>query len=83
MRAELDAGRPVVVGFTDPNGGHTVTVAGYHLADGVYVLRDPAHPSPGIRILMAKELSELWHSRGYSRTATERCRPAIVIAGKG
>jgi TPR repeat protein len=82
LRAELDAGRPVGIDFTYREGGHTLTVAGYHAAEGVYILRDPAHPSPGIRIMPAKELEQLWHSRGYSRTATDRVRPAIVLLPK-
>jgi len=80
LRTELEAGRPVGIDFNYPGGaGHTLTVAGYHAKDDVYVLRDPAHPSPGIRIMTGKELAKLWHSRGYSRVATERCRPAIVL----
>jgi len=83
LRAELDAGRPVGIDFTTPSGaGHTLTVAGYHAADDVYVLRDPAHPSPGLRVMQAKELAHFWHSRGYSRVATERCRPAIVLVAE-
>lgn len=80
LRAELDAGRPVGIDFTQPSGaGHTLTVAGYNTAEDVYVLRDPAQPSPGLRLMPAKELAHFWHSRGYSRLATERCRPAIVL----
>jgi hypothetical protein len=83
LRAELDAGRPVGIDFTYPGGaGHTLTVAGYNLADDVYVLRDPAHGSPGIRIMPAKELAHFWNSRHYSRVATERCRPAIVLVAE-
>jgi len=83
LRTELDAGRPVGIDFTHANGaGHTLTVAGYNAADDVYVLRDPAHASPGIRVMPAKELAQFWHSRGYSRVATERCRPAIVLVAE-
>lgn len=83
LRAELDAGRPVGIDFTMPGGaGHTLTVAGYNLAAEVYVLRDPAHPSPGLRIMTSKDLAHFWNSRYYSRVATERCRPAILLAAE-
>jgi hypothetical protein len=83
LRTELDAGRPVGIDFTHPSGaGHTLTVAGYNAAEDVYVLRDPAHPSPGLRVMDAGELSRFWHSRGYSRVATERRRPAIVLVAE-
>jgi hypothetical protein len=79
LRGELDAGRPVVIDFTYPAGGHTLLCVGYSADENVYVLRDPARPSPGLRILPAAELEKLWHSRYYSRVATERVRPVIVV----
>lgn len=80
LRSELDAGRPVVIDFTNPSGaGHTLLVGGYNAEENVYILRDPARPSPGVRIMSATELEKFWHSRGYSRVATERCRPVIVV----
>ena len=98
LRAELDAGRPVVIDFTvdapgAPGGkaGHTVTVAGYvaaaaeaaegaeAAAEDLYVIRDPARPTPGLRLMGTAELGRLWQSAGYSRTANGNARPAIVV----
>ncbi|MGL6094666.1 MAG: C39 family peptidase [Fimbriiglobus sp.] len=83
LRSELDAGRAVVIDFNFPDGtGHTVTVAGYNLADDVYVIRDPAHTSPGLRLMSSKVLAKWRQSLGYSRVSTGRCRPAIMWAGE-
>ena len=80
LRGELDAGRPVVIDFNFANGsGHTLVCVGYSTDENVYLLRDPAHPSPGLRIMPAEELEKLWQSRHYSRVATERVRPVIVV----
>ena len=101
LRAELDAGRPVVIDFTVdapdlPGGtaGHTVTVAGYFTDSAkqedddnhhgwTYVIRDPAHVSPGLRLLTERELDAAWRSGGYSAAAKGVVsRPAIAIEAR-
>jgi hypothetical protein len=87
LRGQLDAGRPVIIDFTVSDGkggraGHTLLVCGYVLKDDLFVLRDPAHFSPGVRLLRARELERLWRSAGYSRVSRGLARPAIVSDGK-
>jgi hypothetical protein len=87
LRGQLDSGRPVIIDFTVPDGkggraGHTLLVSGYVLKDDLFVLRDPAHFSPGVRLLTAKELERLWRSPGYSRVSRGMARPAIVSDSK-
>jgi hypothetical protein len=87
LREQLDAGRPVIIDFTLRDGkgghaGHTLLVSGYILKDNLFVLRDPAHFSPGVRLLSAKELERLWWSGSYSRIAKGKVRPAIVSAAE-
>lgn len=88
LRNELDAGRPLVIDFTVKSGrggfaGHTLLAVGYLHGGKTYILRDPALPSPGIRLMSAKDLEAHWHSNGYSRLGKgKRARPAIVLSGK-
>ncbi|OWK34422.1 C39 family peptidase [Fimbriiglobus ruber] len=87
LRRQLDSGRPVVIDFTVPSSsrpgefaGHTVVAVGYVAANDWFILRDPAPKSPGLRILSTAELKKLWRSGGYTATARQVARPAIVIA---
>lgn len=87
LRAELDAGRPVVIDFkyigpNYPNGeaGHTLGVVGYIAADNLYILCNPAIASPGLQLITAERLKHFWRSDHYSRLSNEvLSRPAIVI----
>lgn len=92
LRSHLDAGRPVVVDFKYtgpryPNGeaGHTLCVAGYVAAgslvdEDLYVLCNPAVPTPGLQILSASDLARHWRSDHYGEISNDvLSRPAIVI----
>ena len=87
LRAQLDAKRPVVIDFTVPTGdvpggeaGHTLLAVGYVADEDLFVLRDPARHSPGLRLMPAAELARFWRSRGYSAAAEGLARPAIIVA---
>ena len=88
IREHLGEGRPVVIDFTievEREGeverhGHTLLVVGCHAAHDRFVMKNPNQPPPGIQILTASELNELWYSRGYSRLAKgQASRPLIVV----
>ena len=87
VRAELDAGRPVVIDFrfTGPQfpggaAGHTLDLVGYIAAKRLYILRNPAIASPGLELITAADLSRFWKSDSYGAIAHGKLsRPAIVI----
>ena len=87
LKAELDAGRPVVIDFKFigpqyPGGeaGHTLDVAGYIAAENLYILRNPAIASPGLELITAADLDRYWRSNHYGALAHNiLSRPAIVI----
>ncbi|MCA9052548.1 MAG: SEL1-like repeat protein [Planctomycetaceae bacterium] len=86
-RRELDAGRPLVIDFKYigpryPNGeaGHTLTIVGYLAAENIYVLCNPALPTPGLQLISAEDLKKYWRSDHYSRLSNNvLSRPVIVI----
>lgn len=85
-RAEMDAGRPLVIDFKYigdryPGGeaGHTLLLAGYIAAEDLYVLCNPAIATPGLHLITAADLKKYWRSDGYSHTSGGvLSRPAIV-----
>jgi hypothetical protein len=85
-RQEIDAGRPVVIDFKYlgpqyPNGeaGHTLTLAGYILSEDLYVLCNPAIPTPGLQLISAADLKHYWRSDHYGECSKNiLSRPAIV-----
>ncbi len=87
LRAELDAGRPVVIDFkfTGPEypggeAGHTLDVAGYIAAQDLYILRNPAIATPGLELMSAGDLKRYWRSDHYGAISHGvLSRPAIVI----
>jgi hypothetical protein len=87
LKSELDAGRPVVIDFKFigpefPGGeaGHTLDVAGYIAAEGLFILRNPAIATPGLELMTEKELKRYWRSDHYGALSRgELSRPAIVI----
>ncbi len=86
-RAELDAGRPLVIDFKYvgpqyPNGeaGHTLLLAGYLAEENLYILCNPAIATPGLQLMTAADLKRYWRSDYYSRLANKvLSRPAIVM----
>ena len=88
VRAELDAGRPVVIDFKYtgpkyPNGeaGHTLGIAGYIAAENLYILCNPAIATPGLQLITAADLKQYWRSDHYGELSKNvLSRPAIVIA---
>lgn len=86
-RGEIDAGRPVVVDFKYvgpqyPNGeaGHTLLLAGYIAAENLYVLCNPAIPTPGLQLISAEDLKHYWRSDHYGALSHNvLSRPAIVV----
>lgn len=84
-RGEVDAGRPVVIDFKYlgpqyPNGeaGHTL-LAGYLADENLYVLCNPAIPTPGLQLITAADLKHYWRSDHYGRISNHvLSRPAIV-----
>lgn len=86
-KAELDEGRPLVIDFKYvgpqyPNGeaGHTLAMVGYLAEENVYVLCNPAIPSPGLQLISAADLQKYWRSDHYSRISNNvLSRPAIVL----
>ena len=87
-RAELDAGRPLVIDFkfTGPNypngeAGHTLLIAGYIAKENLYILCNPAIASPGLELMTAADLKRYWRSDHYGEISKGvLSRPAIVIA---
>ena len=85
-RGEVDAGRPVVVDFKYlgpqyPNGeaGHTLLLAGYLADENLYVLCNPALPTPGLQLITAADLKHYWRSDHYGRISNNvLSRPALV-----
>ncbi|HEX8914452.1 MAG TPA: hypothetical protein VF796_19040 [Humisphaera sp.] len=86
-RSELDAGRPLVIDFKYvgpryPNGeaGHTLALVGYLADEDLYVLCNPALPTPGLQLITAADLKHYWRSDHYGRVSNNvLSRPAIVI----
>ena len=86
-RAELNAGRPLVIDFKYigpqyPNGeaGHTLTIAGYLAEDDLYVLCNPAISTPGLQLITAADLKHYWRSDHYGQLSNNiLSRPAIVV----
>jgi len=87
VRAELDAGRPVVIDFKFtgpdyPNGeaGHTLAIAGYIAEENLYILCNPAIATPGLQLMTAEDLKRYWRSDHYGELSNGvLSRPAIVI----
>lgn len=87
LKAELDAGRPVVIDFKYvgpqyPGGeaGHTLLVAGYASAEDLYILRNPALATPGLQLISAADLKRYWRSDHYGELSHNvLSRPAIVM----
>ena len=88
VRSEIDAGRPVVIDFKYigpqyPNGeaGHTLSIAGYIADENLYILCNPAIPTPGLQLISAADLKHYWRSDHYSELSHNvLSRPAIVVA---
>ena len=88
VRAELDAGRPVVIdfkytGLQYPNGeaGHTLAIAGYIAEENLCILCNPALPTPGLQLITAADLKHYWRSDHYGELSNNvLSRPAIVVA---
>jgi len=86
-RAELDAGRPLVIDFKFtgpeyPNGeaGHTLTLVGYLAQEDLYVLCNPAIATPGLQLITAADLDRYWRSDHYGALSNGvLSRPAIVL----
>ena len=87
VRAELDAGRPVVIDFkyTGPQypggqAGHTLSIAGYLAAENLYILCNPAVATPGLQLITAADLKHYWRSDHYGELSKNvLSRPAIVV----
>jgi TPR repeat protein len=85
-RAEIDAGRPLVIDFKFvgpeyPGGeaGHTLTLCGY-IGDDLYVLCNPAIATPGLQLMSAADLKKYWRSDHYGKLSRNvLSRPAIVL----
>lgn len=87
LKSELDAGRPVVIDFkfigpefAGGEAGHTLMVAGYIASENLFILRNPAIPTPGLELITAGDLKRYWRSDHYgSLSLGKLSRPAIVI----
>jgi hypothetical protein len=87
LRAQADAGRPVVIDFTYvgpeyPGGtaGHTLLFTGYIDGGKQVVLRNPAIPTPGLVLMSDKDFERFWRSSSYTQSTNGViARPAIVI----
>ena len=87
LKAELDAGRPVVVDFKYigpqyPGGsaGHTLNVCGYIAEENLYILCNPAVATPGIQLITAADLKDFWRSDHYGAISKGvLSRPAFVM----
>ena len=88
VRAELDAGRPIVIDFKFtgpdyPNGeaGHTLLIAGYLAQENLYILCNPAIATPGLQLVTASDLKHFWRSDHYGELSHNvLSRPTIVMA---
>jgi len=87
LKSHLDAGQPVVVDFKYigpqyPGGsaGHTLSVCGYIAAEDLYILCNPAVPTPGLQLITAADLKDFWRSDHYGELSKGvLSRPAFVI----
>jgi TPR repeat protein len=87
VRAELDAGRPVVIDFKfiGPNypggeAGHTLAVTGYFMEEDLYILCNPAIATPGLQFITAADLKHFWRSDHYGELSNNvLSRPVIVF----
>ncbi len=87
LRSELDAGRPVVVDFKYigpqyPGGqaGHTLSVNGYIAKENLYILCNPAIPTPGLQLITGDDLKNFWRSDHYGKLSKGvLSRPAFAI----
>jgi TPR repeat protein len=87
LRAELDAGRPVIIDFkfygphyANGEAGHTLNVVGYLAKENLYILSNPAIATPGLNFITAADLEKFWRSNYYSHLANKvMSRPAIAI----
>ena len=71
-----------IIGPQYPNGeaGHTLGVVGYVAAENLYVLCNPAIATPGLQLITAEHLKQLWRSDHYSELSKEVLSgPAIII----
>jgi len=86
-RGEIDAGRALVVDFKYigpqyPGGeaGHTLLLAGYIAEENLYILCNPAIPTPGLMLISAADLKHYWRSDHYGKLSHNvLSRPAIVV----
>jgi len=86
VRAELDAGRPLVIDFKyigpqyhNGEAGHTLTLTGYLAAEDLYILCNPAIATPGLQFITAADLKHYWRSDHYGKLSNNvLSRPAIV-----
>jgi hypothetical protein len=87
VRAQLDAGRPLVIDFKSigdryPGGaaGHTLLLAGYSAGENLCIFCNPAIATPGLHLMTASALDQNWRSDGYSDSSGGvLSRPAIVL----
>jgi hypothetical protein len=87
LKSELDARRPVVVDFkyigpqyANGSAGHTLLVCGYIAAENLYILCNPAIPTPGIQLITDADLKNFWRSDHYGALSKGvLSRPAFVI----
>lgn len=87
VRAELDAGRALVIDFKFigpeyPGGeaGHTLALVGYIAKEDLYILCNPAITTPGLQLITAKDLKNYWRSDHYGAISKNvLSRPAIVL----
>ena len=88
VRDELDAGRLVVIDFKytgpqypDGEAGHTLAIAGYIAQENLFILCNPALPTPGLQLINAADLKHYWRSDHYGELSHNvLSRPAIVVA---
>ncbi|MFO0936895.1 MAG: hypothetical protein U0798_10320 [Gemmataceae bacterium] len=86
-RSELDAGRAMVIDFkyTGPEypggeAGHTLALVGYLANDDLYILCNPAIPTPGLELITARDLNRYWRSDHYGKISQNvLSRPAIHL----
>ncbi|HEY1064609.1 MAG TPA: C39 family peptidase [Pirellulales bacterium] len=85
-RAEIDAGRPLVIDFKyigpqyrGGEAGHTLTLVGYIAAEDLYILCNPAIATPGLQLMTAADLNRYWRSDHYGALSNNvLSRPALV-----
>ncbi|MCX7008360.1 MAG: hypothetical protein NTY53_14115 [Kiritimatiellaeota bacterium] len=88
VRGELDAGRLVVIDFKytgpqypDGEAGHTLAIAGYIAQENLFILCNPALPTPGLQLIDAADLKRYWRSDHYGELSHNvLSRPAIIVA---